>query len=275
MKRISLLQMIGAVTLSSTILAGCGGGGDPSALSSTTPVATSSPTSTPAPEPVPVVVPIATVDGVYNGTTSANRSITALILADNSYYFMYSKPNDSTSFDGVAFGSGTSSNGIFSSSDFKDINLDGTVSSGTLSATYDPKQTFTGTLTYADNTTATFSSAYNNVYTTAPTLTALAGAYTGTLAAEGLSESGITLTIMADGTMSGQISCGCKITATITPLASGNAYGVRLAFTGGDHPLHDQTFTGSAYFDAASKRLLLIGLLDATKAPAIFVGLKP
>ncbi|HCN90043.1 MAG TPA: hypothetical protein DIT28_12845 [Oxalobacteraceae bacterium] len=215
------------------------------------------------------------MDGIYNGTTDTNRAITALILADNSYYVMYSKPSDPTSFDGVAFGSGTSSNGIFSSDSFKDINLNGAISTGTLAGTYDSKKTFTGTLTYTSNTVVTFSSNYSDAYTTTPTLTTLAGTYTGTLAAEGLSETGIILTILADGTMSGQISCGCQIDATITPLASGNAYGVRLTFTGGDHPLHDQTFTGSAYFDALTKRFIIVGLLDASKAPAIFVGTKP
>jgi hypothetical protein len=204
--------------------------------------------------------------------TSANRSVTAIILADNSYYFMYSKPSDPGSLDGVAFGSGTLSNGVFSSNNVKEINLNGTVSSGTLLANYDSKKTFNGTLTYLDNTVVTFSSTYGNAYSSAPTLAELAGVYTGTLAAEGVSESGITLTITADGAMSGTISCGCKIAAVITPLASGNGYGVRLTFNGGDHPLHDQTFTGSAYFDAATKRLLVAGLLDATKAPAIFVG---
>jgi hypothetical protein len=74
--------------------------------------------------------------------------------------------------------------------------------------------------------------------------------------------------------MTGQISCGCQIDATITPLASGNAYGVRLTFTGGTHPLHDQTFTGSAYLDTVNKRLIVVGLLDASKAPAMFVGVK-
>lgn len=278
MKRISLGQVMGIVTLASVMLAGCGGGGggDATTASATPTTSTSTSTSTPAPDPV--VVPIAAVDGIYNGMTiNTNQAITALILADNHYYVMYSKKGDPTSFDGIAFGSGTSSNGNSFSGSFRDINLSGIVSTGTLVGNYVSKQSFNGALGY-DNSTdpvTSFSSAYDSSYATPPSLATLAGVYTGTLAAEGLSETGIILTILADGTMSGQISCGCKIDATITPLASGNAYGVRLTFNGGDHPLHDQTFTGSAYFNAVSKRFIVVGLLDATKAPAIFVGTKP
>jgi len=117
-----------------------------------------------------------------------------------------------------------------------------------------------------------FSSAHDNSYATPPRLTTLAGSYTGTLAAEGLSESGITLDIKPDGTMTGKISCGCEIKATMS--LNGNAYAVSLTFNGGDHARTIQAFAGSAYFDAVNGRLLVVGLLDASKKPAIFVGAK-
>ena len=282
-KQISFGQIIGAVTVASAMLAGCGGGGSDATVTSTTPVSNTT-TSTPTPTPDPGVVPIAAVDGIYNGMTSnTNQAITALILADNHYYIMYSKKGDLTSFDGVAFGLGTANGSSFSGS-FTDINLSGKASTGTLVSTYVSKQSFNGALGY-DNSSdpvTSFSSAYDSSYATAPSLTTLAGVYTGTLAAgpltagsAGLSETGITLTILADGTMTGTISCGCKVDATITPLASGNAYGVRLIFGPQDHPLKNQTFTGSAYLNAVNKRLFVVGLLDASKAPAMFVGTKP
>lgn len=265
-------RIIGVFAFVTTILGGCGGANTDSSAPGSLASTTSARTPTPVPMPAPIVVPIAPADGIYNGVTDTNRSVTAIILADNSYYFIYSKSGDPSSLDGVAFGSGTLSNGVFSSDNVKDVNLSGTVSSGTLSANYDSKKIFSGSLTYLNKTVVAFSSTYESAFSSAPPLTGLAGAYSGVLAADGVSETGITLTITADGTMSGTISCGCKITAIITPLASGNGYGVRLTFNGGDHPLHDQTFTGSAYFDAGAKRLLVAGLLDASKVPAIFVG---
>lgn len=281
MKLASFIRIIGVFAFATTILGGCGGGNGPGSTSTTPaptptppplPAPTPTPAPLPAPEPAPVVVPIAPADGVYNGVTDSNRSVTAIILADNSYYFIYSKLGDPSALDGVTFGSGTLSNGVFSSDNLKDVNLSGTVSSGTLSANYDSKKIFNGSLSYLNKPVVAFSSTYESAYSSPPPLTGLAGVYSGALAADGVSETGITLTITADGTMTGTISCGCKVAAIITPLASGNGYGVRLTFNGGDHPLHDQTFTGSAYFDTGAKRLLVAGLLDATKAPAIFVG---
>ena len=273
MKPVSITRIIGVCAFTTTILGGCGGAN--TASSAPSEIAAPTPTPTPTPMPEPIVVPVAAADGIYNGTSNTNRSMTAIILADNSYYLTYSKPGEPGALDGVAFGSGALSNGTFSSDNLKDVNLSGTVLSGSLLGMYDSKKKFDGSITYLDKSVVAFNSTYESAYASAPPLAGLAGAYSGGLAAAGVSETGITLTIAADGTMTGAISCGCKIAAIITPLASGNGYGVRLTFNGGDHPLHDQTFTGSAYFDAGAKRLLVVGLLDGSKAPAIFVGSKP
>ena len=282
MNRISIGQVIGVVTLASAMLAGCGGGGgsDSTTASATTP-AESTTTST----PTPIVVPTVAVDGVYNGTTvNTNQAITALILADNSYYIMYSKPNEPKSFDGVAFGSGTLSTGNSFSGSFKDINLTGGVSTGTLVSTYVSKQSFNGALGYANNPNITsFNSAYDSSYATAPSLTTVAGTYTGTLAAGPLTPGSpvpsetLLLKVSDTGVMSGDLTCSCTLEKATMSL-NGNAYAVSLTFSAGDgtHPLHGQSFAGSAYFDAPNKRLVVAGLLlDAAKTPAIFVGTKP
>jgi len=282
MKRISLAQVIGVVTLASAMLAGCGGGGDATTVSATAP-ASGTTTSTPTSDPV--VVTTAAVDGIYNGTTSTNQAITALILADNSYYIMYSKMGDPASFNGVAFGSGTLSNGNYFSGSFKDINLTGGVSTGTLVGNYISKQSFIGALGYDNSTEAptSFSSVYDPSYATAPSLTTVAGVYTGTLAAGPLTAGSpvpsetLVLKITDTGVMSGDLTCSCTLEKATMSL-NGNAYAVSLTFSDGNgtHPLHGQAFAGSAYFDAPNKRLVVAGtLLDAAKTPAMFVGTKP
>lgn len=284
MKRICLGQVIGVVTLASAMLAGCGGGGGGDAATvSTTAPASDTTTSTPTSDPV--VVPTAAVDGIYNGTTSnTDQAITVLILADNSYYIMYSKPSDPASFDGVAFGSGTLSNGNYFSGSFKDISLTGGVSTGTLVGGYISKQSFIGTLGYYNSTDSkSFSSVYDPSYATAPSLTTVAGVYTGTLAAGPLTAGSpvpsetLLLKITDTGVMSGDLTCSCTLEKATMSL-NGTAYAVSLTFSDGDgtHPLHGQVFAGSAYFDAPNKRLVVAGtLLDAAKTPAMFVGTKP
>lgn len=257
-------RTLGAAVLSGLLLAACGGGGGNTSASSTSPVATA-----PA------------VDGFYSGQTDKGEAVTGVILADNSYFMLYSKPNLPTSLSGVVFGAGTVQSGSFSSAASTDIRLNDTATpptiatpSVTLSASYEPKKTFNGTLSYPDNSVTAFTSAYNDAYTTPPTLASWQGTYTGTIASAGQWES-LTLTVAADGTMSGPLLCDCNVSAVARPLSAGNAYGINIKFNGGNHLLSGLTLTGTAYLDTVNKRLVLFGNLDgANPRPAIYFGTK-
>lgn len=273
MRSYSAFRTLGAAMLASIALAACGGGGGGSGGSggadATSPAIVTPPAVTPAVTP-PVIPAAATVDGFYDGKNSRDQSVTSVILSDNSFFLLYSVANDPNTFSGAVYGSGTSQNGSFSAS-AHDIKLDGSVQTVTLSASYDPKKTFNGSLAYADNSSATFTTNYNPAYETTPTLAALAGVYTGTIAATGLHEA-LTLTVDSDGKMSGPLLCDCNVSALAQPLQTGNAYRVKIDFKGGTNPLSNQVFSGTAYLDTVAKRLVLIGVLESDQKPAIYVG---
>ncbi|MGB6054206.1 MAG: hypothetical protein WBG17_03100 [Burkholderiaceae bacterium] len=255
----SSLKALALALLASLALAACGGGGS------------GTQTAGDSGDPPPSVAePVATIDGFYEGRTSLDQSVTGVILSDNSFFLLYSQPNDPATLTGAVFGSGDARNGSFSST-AQDIRLDGSVQAASLSASYEPKKSFDGTLSYADNSSATFTASYNPAYETTPTLAALAGVYHGTIATPGRHED-LTLTVDSEGNMSGPLLCGCNVSALAAPLETGNAYRVKIEFTGGDHPLSNQVFAGIAYLDAARGRLVLIGRLQADQAPAIYAG---
>ncbi|MFD2270142.1 hypothetical protein ACFS07_00915 [Undibacterium arcticum] len=145
----------------------------------------------------------------------------------------------------------------------------------TLSASYTQQQSFNGSLSYTSSgKTATFTTVYNNPYATLPSVAALAGVYTGTIATKDLSED-LILTIAQDGTLSGQLTCGCKVNATLAPRSDGLAYVATLSMVGGSHVLSNKTVAGNVYLDAVHKRLYIVGNIVGTTDAAIFVGTKP
>ena len=171
-------------------------------------------------------------------------------------------------------------NGSFSSSNGLDLNLVGnatqTPQAVTLSASYTHQQSLNGSLNYTSSgKTATFTSVFNNSYATLPSLTALAGVYTGSIATKDLNEANIVLTIAQDGTLTGQLSCGCQINGTLAPRSDGMAYVANLSMVGGDHILSNKTFAGNVYLDATQNRLYIVGNIVGTTDTVVFVGTKP
>ncbi len=173
-----------------------------------------------------------TIDGFYAGQTDSGESVTGVILPDNSYFLLYSAANDPAVFAGAIFGQGTSQNGSFSSASAHDIKLDGHAQNVTLSASLDPKKSFNGTLAYPNNTSATFTSSYHAGGDSLPTLAALAGVYTGTIAIPGNAEP-LTLTVASDGSMNGPLLCDCNLSAVAQPSGTSNTYSVMIDFAGG------------------------------------------
>jgi hypothetical protein len=273
-------SLIAAVVSSMLMLSACGGGGSSKPASSNT--AGTSASGSPQAAPPPVALPTTTVSLVFDGRiTDTNQPVTTLLQADGSYFQVYSDTTVVGAPAGVILGAGALSNGSFSSANALDLNLVGTGAQtpvqANVTATYREGQSFNGTVTYANSAKApaAFSGAYNNTYSTLPTLASLAGVYTGSIATKDVREDNIKLTVASDGTLTGQISCGCTITASLAPRSDRTSYVATLAFTGGDHPLSNKSIGGNVYLDAVKKRLYIIGKLGGTGDGAIFVGTKP
>jgi hypothetical protein len=227
--------------------------------------------------PPPVVLPTTTVSGVFDGTfTDTAQPMTAILQADSSYYIVYSDNNGLPA--GAIVGSGTLANGSFTSSNGDDLSLVGTgnetPTAVTLSASLMANKSFTGTVTYpAPRGAAAFGTTFNSSYAQMPSLSTLAGTYTGAIATKSVKEDQLQLTITSSGTASGKLSCGCNITATLTPRADNSSYIISLQFVGGSHVLSNKSLSGNVYYDATRQRIYIVGSVNGTDT-ALFVGTK-
>lgn len=250
-------SVLAVASIFSASLMGCGGGGSGSAS---------------APQQQATTIP----EGLYAGTTNGGRTITGLILDDGTYYVVYSVANNPSLIAGVVQGTGTALNGSFSSSNGKDINLEGLgVLSANVSASYVLSTSFNGSAAYPSlNQTTTFTSTYDKKYELVPSLATIAGTYSGAAGSPTGSESA-TLTISASGTVTGRGSSGCIFSGTVTPRSKGNVYNATITFGGAPCLFANTAVTGGAYFDATTKRLYAVGMKAARDTGFIFSGGKP
>jgi len=237
--------------VSSLLLAACGGGGGDGSSSG------------------------ATAEGLWLGSTNNSRTVTALVLDDATFYVFYSASGNPAVIAGVVQGSGNSDNGNFSSTNVRDFNVEASsVLTPTFSATYQPSQSLKGTITYTPGGAVTFTGTFNTSYDSTPSLAALAGTFTGRVAALRGAENA-SVVINGTGTISGSGTSGCTVSGTVTPRAHGNVFNVSLTFGAAPCILANQTSTGAAYFDAATKRLLVATPNAARTDAVLFVGTKP
>jgi len=275
--RHSFLKVLAAAIVGSAFLAACGGGASSTDSGATASAGNNADSGANTSNPSPVELPTTVISSVFDGHTDTSQPITAFLQDDGSYFIVYSDAAAPQNASGAIMGSGSPSGGSISSSDGLDVALAGsgaqTAASVTLSASYTPKTSLNGSLSYAaDGRTKTFTSTYNSAYEHLPSLSVLAGVYTGAITTKNQVEANIELTVTADGKLSGTLPCGCSITAQLVPRSDGTAYDATLAFTGGNHPFSGKSFAGNVYLDTAAHRLYIIGKLNDSSDLAIFVG---
>ena len=244
------LAMLTIAMVSNIALEGCGGaGGNPGSVTTAS-------------------------QGLWIGTTNANRATTGLVFSDGTFYFFYSAPGDASIIAGVVQGSGSSAGNTFSSTDAKDFNLEGDgVLDAIMSVNFTPKQSFNGTATYTTVNATTFTSNYDAGYETKPLLATLAGKFTGQVALSGHVESA-AVTVLANGVVSGN-SSGCSLSGSAAPRTDGNAYNISITFGANPCIFANQTLTGVAYFNSVKKQLYAAAPNAARTDGFLFVGSKP
>jgi hypothetical protein len=202
-----------------------------------------------------------------------------IVLDDGSYWLLYSAPNVTGLTAGFVQGTGTSLNGSFSSSDAIDFNFSGHgVNSATVSASYTVKQSFNGTVSYANlSAPLVFTSSYNPDYDQTPNLTTVAGDYLLGIASVANSNELVTFIISAQGVVAGTgTTSGCQYGGLVKPRTQGNVYDVSLLISGVACATGSNTVvTGIGYFDASSKRLYLAALNKSRTLGMSFTGIKP
>ena len=225
-------------------------------------------------------------EGVYQGTTttrSGNQSVTfalnALVLEDDEAWVLYGTTNSSGDLTVYGFvqAPGSSGGGTYTSSAVRDFYYNGVVTTGSVSASYVPGQSFNGTLTYPSSF-STFtampltSSTYS--YGKPAVIADVAGSWTGNTLG---SASTTTLTISNSGVLSGN-SSGCLISGSVTPRASGKSvFDVALTFGPAPCALPGQSARGIAlsYLLTSGKRqFILAGVTPSRNSGAAFLAIR-
>ena len=254
----SRTSLIGALGLSA-LLAGCGGGGGGGTTAASTATTTAA---------------TAAAEGVYTGSTSTGSVFDTVVLDDGTYYAIYGTNGASgLTVNGFVQGQGTSGATTFTSSNLRDFTYTGSTLSGTLSATYTPGVSVSGTVTESSGS-STFtgnvpqSSSY--VYNTPADINTVSGNWTAnTLQGAGAP---VSLTINTNGTFSGAQG-NCSFSGTLTPRASGkNIFDVTVNFGPTPCVLANGTASGIglSYLTTNSAtqqttRQLLVAVVDPTR----------
>lgn len=214
-----------------------------------------------------------TAEGLWFGTTSTNRTLTAAVLNDGTYYFFYSATANPNQVAGVIQGTGTSNKGSFTSSNTKDFGIGTTVLDATISATYNASRFLNGSIIYSGGSTVTFTSSFNSAYNTTPTVASLAGVYTGQAGSSGGVQTA-SITAATDGTFTGTEQSGCTFTGTVTARSRGNVFDQSITFGGAPCIFAGRTFQGIVYFDIQTRRLFTAAPNSTRTDAAIFFGTK-
>lgn len=215
-------------------------------------------------------------DGLWLGSSSANRAVNLLVLDNGTYWAIYSAVGKPSVIGGVVQGTYTVNGSSFASSDGRDYNLegDGVLSISSIVGTYQPRSSFNSQLNYASAAgSVTLNANYSATYDTPAALSAITGRFTGTSVSPAGPES-VSLTVNASGAISGTSSLGCSFNGTVSPRNGVGAFDVSIRYNGGECLAGTSTQSGAAYFDPASNRLYVAGLNASRNSGFVFVGTK-
>jgi hypothetical protein len=246
------IQCLFVAAISTLLLVSCGGSGDDGG------------SSTPS-----------DAEGLWLGSTTTNRTITGLVLDDGSFYILYSRVGNAAVLGGVVQGSGSATNGKFSSSSAVDLNTEGAgVLAATVSSDYSAKKSFDGTVSHTAGAATRFTSAFGTAYDQTPSLAPLAGTFAGQASFSRGNENA-NLTVAASGALSGSSTSGCTLTGTVAPRTRGNVFNVSITLGAAPCAFPNQTMAGVAYFDPSAKRLYAATLNSGRTDGILFLGVKP
>jgi hypothetical protein len=179
--------------------------------------------------------------GMYTGTDSNNDMVSGVVLDDGTYYFVHVNP--ATNALGLLQGKATASNGAFNSTDALDYLTNSSFAThGSVTASYVPRANLNGTFASSVTGNTSFTTAYSTVYDQTPSLSAIAGTYTGA-AATFRGSATVTFAIGADGAVTGSWPSDCTFSGTVKIHGTKNVYDTAIVF--GPHcPNPGETFTG-------------------------------
>jgi len=163
----------------------------------------------------------------------------------------------STQIEGVLVGDGTAGGSTFSASTLQNLNFtDQTNVAGAMTATFLLRSYFDANLAYVGGATDAFNADYSFRYEDMPSLSLVAGNYTGQLASL-IGVPNANMAISSSGAVSIAATGGCTAGGTILLHPFGNVYDITLTF-GAGCPAEGLTLSGHAKYDATTNSLTAI-----------------
>jgi len=196
--------------------------------------------------------------GFYEGVNTQNRHVSVIVIETGRYYVLYGPTGipGSTQIEGLLVGDGTASGSTFSASTLQNLNFTNQTNvAGAMTATFLLRNYFDANLAYVGGATESFNADYSFRYEDPPSLSLVAGNYSGQLASiEGVPAA--NMAISSSGAIS-IAATGCTAGGTILLHPFGNVYDITLTY-GAGCPAAGLTLSGHAKYDTTTNSLTAI-----------------
>jgi hypothetical protein len=213
--------------------------------------------------------------GFYEGVNSSNRHVSVIVIETGRYYVLYGPTAipGSTQIEGVLVGDGTAGGSTFSATTLQNLNFTNQTNvAGAMTATFVLRSYFDANLAYVGGVTDAFNADYSFRYEDMPSLSLVAGNYSGQLASI-VGVPNATMTISSSGAVSIAATGGCSAGGTILLHPFGNVYDVNLTF-GAGCPAAGLTLSGHAKYDTTTSSLTAITTTPSITNTVLVVGTK-
>ncbi len=198
------------------------------------------------------VPPDESAAGLWRGTTDHGQALHIFILDDGKYYIVYSKVGNQTD-DGVIYGSASTADRKFTSTDLGDFALT-PISSGFVGGDLPISGTFVpGDSLQLSNGQSSVTAVYDNVFDTQATLASLAGSWTVSM---GHTTQSTMVTGLMDSLGHMTVSAlGCDFAVNIAPRGTTNVFSMTVVANRGNCT----RVVGDFFYDAANQKIFGLG----------------
>ncbi len=248
----SLLSLGLTLTLVACGGGGGGGGSDVAAV--------------PPPTPVPVTL---STEGFWEGNASTGPLVSLAILENGETWGVYSSGGVIV---GALYGN-TTSNSTNLTGSGRDFNVTSRrVGAGSYAGTFSNK----GTINVTTSSGSTFSGTYKPAYEQPASLTTISGSFNGSGLSGTSPVQATAVNISSLGVVTVPSTLGCSASGNAAPRPSGkNILDVTITFAGSNCALGNGTVTkGIAYYDTATRRILVMALNPAKSDGFVYLGQK-
>jgi len=211
----------------------------------------------------------------YESINASNHHVSVIVIETGRYYVLYGPTGipSSAQIEGVLVGDGTAAGSTFSASTLQNLNFTNQTNvAGAMSATFLLRSYFDANIAYVGGVNDAFNADYSFRYEDVPSLSLVAGNYSGQLASIfGVPNASMTISI--SGAVDIAATGGCTAGGMILLHPFGNVYDINLTY-GAGCPAAGLTLSGHAKYDTTTNSLTAITTTPAITSTVLVVATK-